>query len=168
MKEYVLVVIKPDGMAKALAGQVLSMFLQTELQLIAAQAITVSREMAEQHYAPLKDEPHFQRAVDFLSGNGDSNKKVLAFIFAGKNAVKQARELAGKTNPEEADPKSIRGAFGRITTKGIYENVVHVSATPKEAEQEIKLWFDPGSLEEDSYPTKQVVVNNYIKKIWEQ
>lgn len=168
MKEYVLVVIKPDGMAKALTGQVLSRFFQTELQLIAAQAITVSKDLAEQHYAPLKDEPHFHRAVDFLSGRAYSNKKVLAFIFAGKNAVQQARELAGKTNPEEAHPKSIRGAFGRITTKGIYENVVHVSATPKEAEQEIKLWFDPGSLEEDIYPTKQVVDKNYIRKVWKQ
>ena len=83
MKEYVLVIIKPDGMAKALAGHVLSRFLQTELQLIASRVIQVSKELAEQHYAPLKDEPHFQRAVDFLSGKTYKNKKVLVLIFEG-------------------------------------------------------------------------------------
>jgi nucleoside-diphosphate kinase len=53
------------------------------------------------------------------------------------------RKIAGATNPEEADPTTIRGAYGRITTKGVYENVIHSSSDPKDAEREIALWFKP-------------------------
>ena len=62
--------------------------------------------------------------------------------------------MAGATNPEQADPTSIRGSYGRITTKGVYENVVHVSSDPAEAEREIKLWFTPDEVIVDLYPAK--------------
>ena len=75
-------------------------------------------------------------------------------------------EMVEPSNPEEAESKSIRGAFGRITTEGIYENVVHISATKEDTEHEIKLWFDPEQIEENIYPTREVVVENYTKKEW--
>jgi len=74
--------------------------------------------------------------------------------------------LAGATNPEEASPVSIRGQYGRITTRGIYENVIHASSDEKDAEREIKLWFEPDEIIIDIYPSKEAVLNNVKKRVW--
>ena len=86
-------------------------------------------------------------------------KKVMALVYWGENAIGKVREICGSTNPEEADVVSIRGQYGRITTKGVYENVIHASTDKKEAEREIKLWFEPDELITDIYPTKKVKMN---------
>jgi len=83
-------------------------------------------------------------------------RKVMALVYWGPDAIKKCRGMAGATNPEEADPTSIRGSYGRITTKGLYENVIHVSSDEKDAEREIKLWFNPDEIIVKLYPTKQV------------
>ena len=75
------------------------------------------------------------------------------------------REIAGSTNPEEADSVTIRGQYGRITTKGVYENVIHASANAEDAEREIKLWFEPHEIIFDLYPTEEIVTT-VKKKIW--
>ena len=90
----------------------------------------------------------------------------MAMVYWGDNAVAKVRELAGATNPEEAEPTSIRGAYGRITSKGIYENVIHTSANKEEAEREIKLWFEPEEIIKDVYPTKTVQIANITKRVW--
>ena len=72
----------------------------------------------------------------------------------------------GATNPEEADPRSIRGAYGRITTSGVFENAVHASASPEEAEREIKLWFEPDEIVYDIYPAEETVLKNVKKLVW--
>lgn len=77
-------------------------------------------------------------------------------IYYGEGAIEKVRELAGATNPEDADSISIRGQYGRITTKGVYENVIHASGNPKEAEREIKLWFEPGEIIVNLYPARAV------------
>jgi nucleoside-diphosphate kinase len=76
------------------------------------------------------------------------------------------RKIAGATNPEEADPISIRGAYGRITTKGVYENVIHCSSDPEEAEREIKLWFEPHELVEKIFAVKNVTLEKIKKDVW--
>ena len=70
------------------------------------------------------------------------------------DAIQKVKNICGATNPEEADPVSIRGAYGRITTKGVYENAIHASANPEESEREIKLWFAPDEIISELYPTK--------------
>ena len=70
------------------------------------------------------------------------------------------------TNPEEADPVSIRGAYGRILTSGIFENVIHASSEPSEAEREIKLWFNPDEIVYELYPTKKIEMMDGKKKVW--
>jgi len=82
------------------------------------------------------------------------------------DAIQKVRELAGKTNPEEADPRSIRGAYGRITTSGIYENVIHASANPEEAEREIKLWFCPEDLVYHIYPVRETEIKKAKQLAW--
>ena len=75
------------------------------------------------------------------------------------------RELAGATNPEEADTVSIRGQYGRITTKGVYENVIHTSGNLAEAEREIKLWFEPDEIIYDLYPSEALEMK-VKKRVW--
>jgi nucleoside-diphosphate kinase len=90
----------------------------------------------------------------------------MALIYWGKDAINKCRELAGATNPEEAESTSIRGSYGRITTSGVYENVIHVSSNESEAEREIKLWFKPEEIIVDLYPTKEVAGKEIKNKIW--
>ena len=90
----------------------------------------------------------------------------MALIYWGEEAIIKCRELAGATNPEEAESTSIRGAYGRITTIGVYENVIHVSANEKDAEREIKLWFDPGEIIVDLYPAKETQEKAKKTKVW--
>jgi nucleoside-diphosphate kinase len=135
MKEPIFIMVKPDGLVKSLTGNILTKLSEAKFEIIAAKIVRVDKELAEEHYRHLKEE---------------SNK---------------VREIVGATNPEEAHPVSIRGAYGRITTSGIYENVVHASSDPAEAEREIKLWFSPEEIIFDLYPTK-VVDKKIQKKAW--
>ena len=165
-REYVLVVIKPDGMNKAFAGLVLQNFFATKLELIAAKALVVSKELAENHYKHIKGKPFYQQTIDVMMGRFYKQKRVLALVFFGPESIRQCREIAGATNPQEADPQSVRGAFGQVTPEGIFENVVHVSSDPKEAEREIKLWFSPEQIDAKVYSTKTVTNGKHPKKVW--
>ena len=80
----------------------------------------------------------------------------------------KVRELSGATNPEEADPVSIRGAYGRVTTQGVYENVLHTSTNEAEAEREIKLWFKPDEIIFDVYETETIIRTKVKEKVWKQ
>ena len=88
----------------------------------------------------------------------------MVVVYYGKGAIRICRKIAGATNPEEADPTSIRGAYGRITTKGVFENVVHVSSDKAEAEREIKLWFTPDEVVLKLYRIKIAQVGK--QKVW--
>ena len=164
-KQAVLVVIKPDGMDKFLMGEVLQRLCADKMELVAAQIVTVSRSLAEEHYRHIKDRPFYRGTIDVMQGKFNKQKHVLAMIFLGPNAIAKCREFAGATNPKEADPQSIRGAFGRVTPQGLFENVVHVSSDPKEAQREIKLWFSPDQISIKLYPTKKTVTRQ-PKTVW--
>lgn len=155
MKDSLLVIVKPDGMVKGLAGYVLTRLEATGLQMVAARLAKVTKELAEAHYHHLREKPFYDELIRFIMGEFDNNQdNVLAFAFVGEDAVKKARAIAGATNPEEADYRTIRGSLGRVTTKGIFENVVHVSSDPIEGEREVKLWFRPEELTIELFPTK--------------
>ena len=166
MKEPVLAIIKPDGISKGLVGPVLTKFAQADLEIIALKVTLSTREIAEEHYKHIKDKPFFEPTVSYFLGEGYKNKKLLAIIYYGEDAIKKCRKIVGATNPEEAHPFSIRGAYGRITTKGIYENVVHVSSDKKEAKREIKLWFEPEQISKKLYKTVNKTIPNVQKKVW--
>jgi nucleoside-diphosphate kinase len=139
--ESVLVLVKPDGIRKQLAGNVLEQFQAGGVELAGLKLVQVSRRLAQEHYGHLRGQFFFEQIVSYLTGQLHGGSPVVAMVFKGKDAVKKCRRIAGATNPEEAEPASIRGKFGRITTKGVYENLVHVSSDPKEAKREINLWF---------------------------
>jgi nucleoside-diphosphate kinase len=166
--EQLLILIKPDGMKKSLTGNILTKLSEARMVIIGAKAVKVSKELAQQHYYQLKDKPFFGELTDYIQGKvyGEPWDRVLAFVYQGEDAIVRMRKIAGATNPEEADPISIRGAYGRITTKGVYENVVHCSSDPSEAEREIKLWFKPNELVKEIYPTKKVIAEKKEELVW--
>ncbi len=166
MLQQTLVLIKPDGLKKSLTGNILTRLSETKLEIIAAKIVKVSKELAKEHYKHLSDKPFFNELITYIMGNYHDRKKVMAMVYWGENAISKVREIAGATNPEEANPVSIRGQFGRITTKGVYENVIHASADEKDAEREIKLWFSPDEIIADLYPAKTVTKEKSKAKAW--
>ena len=153
MVQQTLVLIKPDGLKKSLTGNVLTRLSETKLDIVASKIARVSKELAERHYEMLKDKPFFNELIKYIMGEYHK-KKVMALIYWGEDAILKVRDICGSTNPEEADPVSIRGSYGRITTKGVYENAIHASANPEESEREIKLWFSPDDIILELYPAK--------------
>ena len=133
------------------------------MDIIGLKVIRPTQEQVEAHYSHIKGTPFFKGVVQHLLGELHNQKKIILLIYYGEDAIKKCRKIAGTTNPEEAEPTSIRGAFGRVTTKGIFENLVHVSSTMAEAKREIKLWFRPDEVMKGLYPTKNKQLRN-IKK----
>jgi nucleoside-diphosphate kinase len=150
--QQTFVIIKPDAMVRNLAGLVLNKLSETKLKLIAAKLVKVSPELAKKHYAQLSDKPFFPELIDYIQGKLHNCDAVLALVYQGPNAVEEIRKIAGATNPEQAEPASLRGSLGRITSKGRFENVIHASSDPSEAEREIKLWFKPEEITVSIYP----------------
>ena len=165
MNEASLVIIKPDGLQKSLTGNVLTRLSETKLVIVGAKMKVVSRELAENHYGALRDKPFFEEIVQYLMGEFHT-KRTMALVYHGTDAIAKIRQTCGATNPEEAAPGTIRGSFGRITTKGVYENVIHASSNREDTEREIKLWFDPEEITLTKlYPTKTEKISQ-SKLIW--
>jgi len=159
--EQCLVLIKPDGLVKSLTGNIITSLSETKLTIIGAKIVQVSRELAEKHYHKLKEtkgEEIFEETLKYIQGEYHT-KRVLALVYEGEHAISKIRAIAGHTNPEKAEFNTIRGKYGRITTKGVFENVVHASEDPIEAEREIKLWFRPHELANVIYPTTYIKVS---------
>ena len=142
--EKTLILIKPDGLKRRLTGLAIDRIENGGFELIGAKVVSVSEELAKEHYDALKDKPFFPNLIRYIRGefHGIKNNKVLALVYKGENAISQIRKIVGDTNPEEAESGTIRGSFGRISTKhGQIENVVHASGNKEDADREIKLWF---------------------------
>lgn len=166
-QQETLVIIKPDGLKKSLTGNILTRLSETKLRIVGAKVVQVSRELAEKHYIHLKDKPFFEELINYITGqlHGEPYRRVLALVYMGEDAIVKVRALAGSTNPEEADPTSIRGQYGRLTTAGLFENVVHCSSSPAEAEREIKLWFEPAEIVDRIYATAEAAATGK-KLVW--
>jgi nucleoside-diphosphate kinase len=92
----------------------------------------------------------------------------MALVYYGEKAIDKIRAVCGNTNPEEAEPESIRGQFGRILTSGLFENVVHASDSPEAAEREIKLWFEPDEIIFNIYPSEKKEFKSFNKRVWKK
>ncbi len=168
MIEQTLVLIKPDGLKRSLTGNILTRLSETKLEIAGAKMVRVSKELAEKHYEQLRDKPFFEELIKYIMGELHDRRKVLAMVYYGEDAIMKVRNLSGTTNPEEADSVSIRGAYGRIRTSGLFENVVHASANKEEAEREIKLWFKPEEIIFDVYKTKVVTLDKVEETVWDE
>jgi nucleoside-diphosphate kinase len=129
--------IKPDGVQRGLVGEVVSRFERKGFTLVGMKLMSVSRELAEQHYDVHKDKPFFTGLVEFITSS-----PVVAMVWEGENVVTSARTLIGATNPISSAPGTIRGDYG-IT---IERNLIHGSDAIETAQREIALWFQDAEL----------------------
>ena len=128
-----LVLVKPDGVARGLAGEVISRLERKGLRLLAMELRTLDVETAQQHYGEHVGKPFFGELVEFITSG-----PLVAIAVEGEEAVTAVRTLMGPTNPVSAPPGTIRGDFALL----IGENLVHGSDSPESAERELKLFFE--------------------------
>jgi len=130
--ESTLVLIKPDAVARSLAGEILGRFERRGLAIRQARLLTVDRALAEEHYAEHREKPFFGELVDFIT-----SAPTLALVLEGEGAITVVRTTMGGTNPAAAAPGTIRGDLAL----SMPDNLVHGSDSPESAEREIALWF---------------------------
>lgn len=149
MKERCLVLMKPDALEKRITGLVVDRLERLELDIVACKTVSVTEDLIRKHYAHLAGKPFLESTVRYMMGdyNHIPNHKIMAFVFQGEDAVNKIRTALGATNPEKADPWTIRGSFGKFDkVADIVYNCVHASDHAEDAEREIALWFKPGEV----------------------
>ena len=130
--ESTLVLIKPDGVNRALIGKVIEKLESTGLKITGMKLILIDKDLASKHYEEHKDKPFFSSLVNFITSS-----PVVSLVLNGENAIQKTRTMMGSTNPLESSPGTIRGDFGLSLEK----NVIHGSANENDALREIKLYF---------------------------
>ncbi len=130
--ENTYVMIKPDGVARGLVGEVIGRLERKGLKLEKMRMLTMTEELAGRHYAEHTDKPFFGDLVSFITSG-----PVVAMEWSGPDAVVVARNLMGVTNPVDAAPGTIRGDYGLVIT----ENIVHGSDSVESAERELGIFF---------------------------
>jgi nucleoside-diphosphate kinase len=148
-KERVLVLIKPDAMARKLFGIILYDLEHLDLKMIGLKLVSVKKHLAEKHYEIHKEKPFYPDLIKYIMGEFHNVKSIIAIAYEGEDAIKKLREYAGKTNPDEALPSTLRGRYGKVNSKtNNFDNVMHISDSPENSEKEIAIWFDEDELVE--------------------
>jgi len=130
--ERSLVLVKPDGVQRALIGEVISRLERRGLRLVAAKFMRVSRELADTHYAIHQGKPFYDGLISYIT-----SAPVMAMVWEGPNAVAAIRQTMGATRPTEAAPGSLRHDFALEVGR----NLTHASDTPENGANEVALWF---------------------------
>lgn len=130
--ENTYVMVKPDGVARGLVGEVVGRLEHKRLTLVNMRMLTIDAELAGRHYAEHTEKPFFPELVSFITSG-----PVVAMEWSGENAVAVARNLMGVTNPVEAAPGTIRGDLALLIT----ENIVHGSDSTASAARELNIFF---------------------------
>jgi nucleoside-diphosphate kinase len=130
--ERTLILVKPDAFARNLSGEIVARFERKGLRLVALQLMTMTRELAAQHYAEHEGKGFYDELVDFITSG-----PLVAMVLEGESAIRAARQVIGATNPLEATTGSIRGDYA--TSVG--QNMVHGSDAPESAQREVGLFF---------------------------
>jgi nucleoside-diphosphate kinase len=134
-RETTLVLVKPDGMGRGLAGEILARFERRGFELRGARLLKVTSQMAREHYAEHTGKPFFKGLVDFITSG-----PVLALAVSGESAISVVRAMMGATNPLDSPPGTIRGDFALELS----ENIVHGSDSKASARRELALFFPDG------------------------
>ncbi len=130
--ERTLSIIKPDGVAKNVIGEIYSRFEKGGLRIVAAKMVHLSEARAQQFYAVHKERPFYNDLVAFMTSG-----PVMVQVLEGDNAIARNREIMGATNPKDAEPGTIRADFAET----VDENAVHGSDAAETAKQEITFFF---------------------------
>jgi nucleoside-diphosphate kinase len=135
--EETLVLVKPDGVARNLTGEILRRIEAKGYQLVDIKLLEASRELLTKHYEEHEGKPFFEPLVEFMESG-----PIVAIRVAGNRVIEGFRSLAGTTDPTTAAPGTIRGDLGRDWGLKVQQNLVHGSDSPESAARELALWFD--------------------------
>jgi len=135
--ERTFCMIKPEGVARGLVGEILSRIERKGYRIVALKMLRLSREMAEKHYAEHREKPFFGELVEHITSG-----PVIAMVLEGPGVIAGLRKLMGATNPQEAAPGTIRGDYALETG----QNIIHGADSPASAEREINLFFRPDEI----------------------
>lgn len=133
--EHTFIMVKPDGVARGLVGEIISRFEQKSLTLEKIRNLAIDEELARRHYAEHVEKPFFPELLEFITSG-----PVVAMEWSGESAISVARTVMGVTDPAKADPGTIRGDFGLLVT----QNLVHGSDGPESAARELEIYFALG------------------------
>jgi nucleoside-diphosphate kinase len=134
--EETLVLIKPDGVARSLSGEILRRIEAKGYSIVDIRMLQAERSLLAEHYAEHAGKPFFEPLVEFMESGS-----ILALRVAGDRVIEGFRSLAGTTDPTTAAPGTIRGDLARDWGLKVQQNLVHGSDSPESAERELKLWF---------------------------
>jgi len=137
MPQRTLIIIKPDGIQRHLAGAIISRLENKGLKLVAAKLIRISEDLARKHYAVHKDKPFFEGVVRYLS-----SAPVMVMVLQGDGVIEITRKMMGATFGRDAQPGTIRGDFACSQRY----NLIHGSDSLESAEMEINLYFKPDEI----------------------
>ena len=135
--ERTLILVKPDAFARGLSGEIIARFERKGLKIVAAKHMTVTEDLAKQHYGEHEGKPFFGELVEFITSG-----PTLALVVEGESAIATMRKTIGATNPADAEPGSIRGDLA----SSMPNNLVHGSDSPESASREVALWFSDDEL----------------------
>ena len=134
--ERTLILVKPDGVARSLVGEVVSRVESKGYQIVGLKMLTPTREILAKHYAEHEGKPFYEPLIEFmLSG------PIVAMIAQGNRVIEGFRKLAGTTDPTTAEPGTIRGDLARDQGTKVVQNIVHGSDSPESAAREIAIFF---------------------------
>lgn len=130
--ERTLILVKPDAFARNLTGQIIARFERKGLSLAALKQMTMTRDLAQEHYAEHEGKPFFEELVSFITSG-----PLVAMVLEGESVVAAARQVIGATDPLKANPGSIRGDYA----VAVGQNMVHGSDSDESAKRETRLFF---------------------------
>ncbi|RYL94885.1 nucleoside-diphosphate kinase [Sporolactobacillus sp. THM7-4] len=135
--ERTFLMVKPDAVQRGLIGQIISRFESKGFKMIAGKLMIISKELAEKHYQEHKGKPFYEDLIEFMTSG-----PVFAMVWEGDNVIRLSRLMMGSTDPEKAQPGTVRGDFATLVNR----NVIHGSDSPENAEREIRLFFEEREL----------------------
>ena len=134
--EETLVLVKPDGVARNLTGEILRRIEAKGYALVDIRMLQADRELLAKHYEEHEGKPFYEPLVEFMESG-----PIVAIRLAGNRVIEGFRSLAGATDPTTALPGTIRGDLARDWGLRVQQNLVHGSDSPESAERELSLWF---------------------------
>ena len=148
-EERTFVAIKPDGVKRGLIGNIIKRFEEKGYKIIGLKMLQVTEKMAAEHYAEHEGKPFYPRLIKFIQSG-----PIVAMVLQGCNAVQGARQMMGKTDPNDAEVGTIRADFGLLKEY----NIVHGSDSIESAKREINIFFRPEELYDDWKNMAELVI----------
>jgi len=156
--ETTFVGLKPDTVKRGLIGEIISIIEDAGFKIIGIKMVEADDDRLEQHYEEHIDKDFYERLNEYMKQG-----PFVALAVEGVEAVENLRKMVGDTNPKDAHPATIRGRFSHMSfahadgTGSLHKNIVHASATPEEAEEELGIWFDQDEIFDYSHAHEEEV-----------